>query len=905
MRTDAFAFPLTVFAGSTRYTFSPGREVTVGRDDRADIPLDNPEDNQYTSRIHLVLRFDGRNWLAIDRSRNGMFVDGERVTTVNIRDGNSVTLGDPQQGPRLLFRVGAAAEQAAGPPDRRTRGGPGQPVAPGRQPARGGWRTPLTARPSSSPGPRKWPPSQPTTRSGPPSRSLSEPPTDRVRTSPPAQPPSQPTEAQPPAAAPTSRRPEPSQLPTEPILVAHPSPQPPAPQRPTRPPPPRQPGWAAEQAPVHPPERRAVEQPSPAAQQELRPDIGERRQGADHKSLALAGRVAGALNKLRPRSTAPRPHEEAPTRKLPQTGAGTAAAVAPARPTAPATRGLQAHQLNVAVDGRQVLTEVSFTASPGTLTAVIGPRVACKTALIDTLGGLRQPSSGELILDGHDVNAPSMRSRIGVVPREDVVHRQLTVEQAVGYAAELRLPPDTSGDDRRRAVHRVLTELELDSQRTVQIANLSNEARKRASIAAELVAGPSMLVLDEPTADLDPAQERRTMATLRKLADPGRVVVVATSSLDRLDVFDRVLLLTSRGATAFAGPPAQIEAELGTTDWSEIFDRVSTDPQGAREAFLAREEAPQPPPRPSEAAPEQARLGLWRQIAVAARRQAWVIVGDQRYFIFLTILPILFSAVALLRPGHTGLGEGDPYGAGPDEAVQLLVVLTMAAVVMGTALTIRDLVGERSVFGREQSVGLSPSAYLAAKVLVYSVIAAIQAAIVTTAVVVGKGAPSSSALLLGDSVLELYVSVAATAIVSAIVALALASLAKYQEQLMAMAVLVLLLALVFCGGILPLNGRNALAVVSWLVPARWGMAAAASSIDVERIDLLATRDTLWTHSTGQWLFDLGILIAFGVAGIAFLRWRLRLPARTSHGPHHRGDEPTDQVGRRNGGSPEE
>ncbi|MGC2653700.1 MAG: FHA domain-containing protein, partial [Mycobacterium sp.] len=107
MGSEPVAFPLTVWAGSNRYTFSPGRDFTVGRDDRADVPLADPEHNQGTSRFHLLLRFDGGQWVAIDTSRNGTFIADERISRAHIRDGLTIALADPRRGPRLLFRVGA------------------------------------------------------------------------------------------------------------------------------------------------------------------------------------------------------------------------------------------------------------------------------------------------------------------------------------------------------------------------------------------------------------------------------------------------------------------------------------------------------------------------------------------------------------------------------------------------------------------------------------------------------------------------------------------------------------------------------------------------------------------------------------------------------------------------------
>ena len=607
------------------------------------------------------------------------------------------------------------------------------------------------------------------------------------------------------------------------------------------------------------------------------------------------------MQKLRPQRPEPRPHEatpttalrrpDAPDTKAPETTAAEALAPRPAVKTGP----LEARQVRLSVDGEQVLAELSFTAEPETLTAVIGHSEASTAALVDVLGGAVQPSVGTVRFDGHDVVADHLRPHIGVVPRYDLLHPALTIEQALGYAAELRLPPGASADHRRESVHRALNEMKLDLLRTVQVAKLTAEQRKRASMAMELLTEPSLLVLDEPTAGLDAAADGEMRATLRRLADEGRVVVVACTSPTDIDICDQVVLLTGTGTPAFAGPPTQIGAELGTADWAEIIARVSTDPYGAHDAYLARqpETPPAPEPTPAEPTPVEppalaARLSLWRQIVIAARRQAWLMVGDQRYLIFLTILPVLFGAISLLVPGHAGLGPADPYGSSPDEAVEILAVLTIGAVVMGTALGIRDLFAEQRIFRREQANGLSASAFLAGKIIVYSFVAIVTTAIMTTAAVVGKGAPTQGAVLLGHgtfgAAFELFVILAITTIVSAIVALALSSLASYVEQILLTAVLIVLISAVFAGAMFPIAGRFGLEQISWLVPSRWGFAASASTVDVPAVNLLAASDESWTHSTGRWLFDMAMLIGLGVVATGALRWRLRRPARRSDQP---------------------
>src|SRR5262249_23130316 len=204
--------------------------------------------------------------------------------------------------------------------------------------------------------------------------------------------------------------------------------------------------------------------------------------------------------------------------------------------------------------------------------------------------GYTHPTTGTVAFEGHDVHAEyaSLRSRIGMVPQDDVVHGQLTVRQALMYAAELRLPPDTTKADREQVVNEVLEELEMTKHLDTRVDKLSGGQRKRASVALELLTGPSLLILDEPTSGLDPALDRQVMTMLRQLADAGRVVLVVTHSLTYLDVCDQVLLLAPGGKTAFCGPPDQIGPELGTTNWADIFSTVAGDPAEANRRYLAR-----------------------------------------------------------------------------------------------------------------------------------------------------------------------------------------------------------------------------------------------------------------------------------------------------------------------------
>jgi hypothetical protein len=252
-------------------------------------------------------------------------------------------------------------------------------------------------------------------------------------------------------------------------------------------------------------------------------------------------------------------------------------------------------------------------------------------------------------------------------------------------------------------------------------------------------------------------------------------------------------------------------------------------------------------------------------------------VSDRTYFAFLALLPIVLGVLSLAVSGNVGFGIPNPMGGAPDEPGQILVLLTMGAIFMGTALTIRDLIGERTIFRREQAVGLSATAYLLAKICVYTAAAVIQSAILVTIVVNGKGGPTRGALMLGNPTVELFVTVAGTCITGAILGLALSALARSNDQIMPMLVVLVISQLVFCGGMIPVAHRLPLDQLSWFTPARWGFAASASTADlIKLVPTQQNRDSYWQHTPTRWIFDMGMLALLGVGYAVLARWKIRL-----------------------------
>jgi ABC-type multidrug transport system ATPase subunit len=554
------------------------------------------------------------------------------------------------------------------------------------------------------------------------------------------------------------------------------------------------------------------------------------------------------------------------------------------QPAATEPGGLEVRGLCATIEGCTLLDRVSYSAGPATLTAVIGPSGSGKSTLSKLVAGASRPAAGTVSFEGHDVHRDyvSLRSRIGMVPQEDVIHRLLTIEQALGYAAELRMPPHTTEQERQRVIAKVLEEMELTPHAQTRVDKLSGGQRKRVSVAMELLTGPSLLVLDEPTTGLDPALDRQVMTMLRALADAGRVVVVVTHSLDYLDVCDQVLLLAPGGRTAFCGPPDELGQAMGSTDWADVFTALEADPQGAQRRFLERDERPLPhtPASSSTAADKPVRTDLLRQVRTLARRQVRLLVADRRYALFLALLPLLVGLLPLAVAGHVGFHQTDPNGIAPFEPKQLVVLLNLGGLFMGTALTIRDLVGERGVFRREQAAGLSTTAYVMAKIVVFGVAAVLQSALlvlIVTAPKIGKSAPSTAAAL-GSPVLELFAGVAATCVASAMLGLAVSTLAHNNNQVLPLMAVTLTAQLVLAGGFIPVTGTTLLDPLSWFTPARWGLAATASTADLSNLVNGVPRDAHWRHTAAAWYFDVAMLGLLSVCYACFVRWRLRLEA---------------------------
>ena len=230
---------------------------------------------------------------------------------------------------------------------------------------------------------------------------------------------------------------------------------------------------------------------------------------------------------------------------------------------------LDATRVAMSVSGKQILEPTSLSIEPGELVAIIGESGAGKSTLLKALAGVTRPTSGRVTVNGEDLLG--RLTDVGYVPQDDIVHPLLTVREALGYAARLRLPEDVSDEEIDAAVARVLGELSLAEHAETMIGSLSGGQRKRTGVATELLNRPSVLFLDEPTTGLDPGLETQMMKLFRELSRGGRAIAIVTHATKNLALCDRVVVMGRGGVLTFDGPPAAALEFFGVGDYDGIY----------------------------------------------------------------------------------------------------------------------------------------------------------------------------------------------------------------------------------------------------------------------------------------------------------------------------------------------
>ncbi|GAB2957557.1 FHA domain-containing protein [Streptomyces heilongjiangensis] len=562
-----------------------------------------------------------------------------------------------------------------------------------------------------------------------------------------------------------------------------------------------------------------------------------------------------------------------------------------------------ARHLTVTVDGgKQILKDVSFGVPEKSLIAVIGPSGSGKSTLLKALTGYRPANQGDVLYDNRNLykQFAELRQRIGLVPQDDILHKELTVKKALKYAAKLRFPADTTATEREARIDEVLRELKLDIHKDKKVTSLSGGQRKRVSVALELLTKPSLIFLDEPTSGLDPGMDRDVMQLLRGLADDGRTVLVVTHSVAELAICDKLLVMAPGGSVAYFGPPEEALNFFGYETWADVFSAFENyrdydwagrwkgsqhyQMYAADIDAVAPQSVHMPPPQSMRPPKPQSWLS---QLGTLVRRYLAVIVSDKGFLALTVVLPAVLGAVSLLiDPDRDLLVRGINKATGlpvPNgTATTVLLILAVGACFAGAANSVRELIKERVIYERERATGLSRSAYLMSKVIVLGTVTVLQGAMVGAIGFAGRTIPDE-ALIFGDGkvavMLELSIPIMGLGFTSMMFGLVISSLVKTAEKTMPLLVMFAIVQVVFTGCLFALHGSPGVNEFSYLMPSRWAVAAAGATLDFNNISPpkeAGDTDPLWDHTAGVYAFDMVALVLIGVVcGILVARFLRR------------------------------
>jgi ABC-type multidrug transport system ATPase subunit/pSer/pThr/pTyr-binding forkhead associated (FHA) protein len=506
---------------------------------------------------------------------------------------------------------------------------------------------------------------------------------------------------------------------------------------------------------------------------------------------------------------------------------------------------IEARELSVDIAGKRLIAEIALTIYPSELVGLMGPSGAGKSVLMSALNGYRRPSVGKVLFNNQDLFASygQFRLHIGYVPQDDIMHRDLTVRQALYYTARLRLPSDMSDAQISARIERLLDQLELSGTEDVLIGSpekrrgISGGQRKRVNFAMELLTEPFVLFLDEPTSGLSSEDALMVMKLLRGLADEGKTILITIHQPSR-EVFqlmdDALLLAKDRNSPlparmSYFGPayPDAItffdsqapEADLSPDRILRAMKQRPTEEWVAKYAASAYrqhyvEDRMGNHPTAGGAEPGTAPRGggglhqwwtLVRRNFVIKLRDSWntAILLAQAPIIAALIVLVFRAAIAAPRD----LGGGSP-------AMGVLFLTVVAALWFGCSNSAREVVAEWPIFQRERMINLSLPAYVGSKFAVLGGLCLIQCGLLL-------GIIYHPCRLHGDPLRMLAILLLA-ALIGVALGLLISALARSSEVAIALVPLVLLPMVILGGMMLPLHMMEK--AVQWLaalMPSRW------------------------------------------------------------------------------------
>ena len=527
---------------------------------------------------------------------------------------------------------------------------------------------------------------------------------------------------------------------------------------------------------------------------------------------------------------------------------------------------------------RQLLDGIDLVIAPGEFVVIFGTSGSGKSTLLDALNGRRPATAGRVLYNGVDLydSFAAFRAGIGYVPQQDIVHRKISIRNALRYTARLRLPRDTSAGEIAAHIDRVLHRVGLHDKGDLAVDTpepLSGGQLKRVNLAVELVANPHVLFLDEATSGLDAGTDKKMMSLFAELAADGKTVICVTHTLENVANYCHLVALLHQGVLVYYGPPKDVPGYFGIDRLSDIYEHLDgQDPillgqrfrdsdAGHYRRFVQSRLSADPAPRSNTAQPRA-------KSAVTAARSGWFDLR-QTWTLTCRYLDLLRSdrlnlAVLLLQAPLIALVVGgifDTSGTQLERAQthgQIAFVLVLSAIWFGGINSCREIVKELPIYLRERAVVLRIPAYMLSKLLPLAALCAIQCLSFLAIVTLMIDFPGSFL----ERLLTLFLAgFAATGM-----GLAVSAFVATNDKAIAALPLLLIPQFILSNAVVPLSGV-ALAFAKVAVIAYWALDALHATLEPSVRALRAPDGSAIITVNGEWESD---CLAIGALALGFL-----------------------------------
>ncbi|MFL7891982.1 MAG: FHA domain-containing protein [Anaerolineales bacterium] len=494
-----------------------------------------------------------------------------------------------------------------------------------------------------------------------------------------------------------------------------------------------------------------------------------------------------------------------------------------------------------------ILKDISLTFKPREFITVVGQSGGGKSTLVDAIAGYRPATDGVVLVNGTNIyaNFDVVQNEIGYVPQRDIIHFELTVYQALNYAARLRMPSDTSKEERHQRIMQVLDDLDLVERKDTPINQLSGGQIKRVSIGVELLTKPGLFFLDEPTSGLDPGTETAFMHLMRRLADQGRTIVLITHATKNVMLADKVVFLARGGYVAWFGPPEEAlayfdqyrserEQRAREMEFDQIYAILDDPSKGAAQEWAERYmrhpayqkyivEPLQPARSLDLKSPKEKKAGKaarsksrprvsgFRQFLILSARNIKILSRDRTSLILMLLVPILVASLDFFLAPAMGKHLYDYDLGDAANASVTIFLLAIDCLLVGGFSQMREFVKEADVYKRERLVNLKLFPYVASKAWVALLLSFYGALVFLTVRFLAFDIPRSP-LILG----LYYVSMVLAVLAGGMSGLLASAISKSPSVAPLLMILLIIPQIVLSGSLAPLPEKvTAIASTRW------------------------------------------------------------------------------------------